>query len=69
MKPAEPRSPLGRHVQSQASPLELQDMRIRAWQQQGVVVLQPEEVVDPWLRQALVNEAERRYGRRRESGQ
>jgi hypothetical protein len=44
-------------------------MRKRAWQQQGVVVLQPEEVVDPWLRQALVNEAVRRYGRRRESGQ
>jgi hypothetical protein len=55
-------------VQSEASPLELEDMRKRAWQQQGVVVLLPEEVIDPWLRQALVNEAERRYGRRRESG-
>ena len=67
MTPAGPRSPLARHVQSEASPLELEDMRKRAWQQQGVVVLQPEEVVDPWLRQALVNEAERRYGRRRDS--
>lgn len=67
MSPAEPRSPLARHVQSEASQLELEDMRKRAWQQQGVVVLQPEEVVDPWLRQALVNEAERRYGRRRDS--
>ena len=65
MSPAAPRSALGRHVRSESSPLELQDMRKRAWQQQGVVVLQPEEVVDPWLRQALVNEAERRYGRRR----
>ena len=65
MSPAGPRSPLGRHVRSEPSPLDLQDMRKRAWQQQGVVVLQPEEVVDPWLRQALVNEAERRYGRRR----
>ena len=65
MSPAGPRSPLGRHVRSEASPLELQDMRKRAWQQQGVVVLQPEEVLDVWLRQALINEAERRYGRRR----
>ena len=69
MSPATPRSPLGRHVRSEPSALELQDMRKRAWQQQGVVVLQPEEVVDPWLRQALVNEAERRYGRRRGGGQ
>ena len=68
MSPAAPRSTLARHVRSEASPLELQTMRQRAWQQQGVVVLQPEEVVDPWLRQALVNEAVRRYGRRRESG-
>jgi hypothetical protein len=56
-------------VQSEANPLELEAMRKRAWQQQGVVVLQPEEVVDPWLRQALFTEAERRYGRRRGSGQ
>ena len=68
MSPAAPRSQLARHVRSEASPLELQEMRKRAWQQQGVVVLQPDEVVDPWLRQALVNEAERQYGRRRESG-
>ena len=68
MSPAAPRSQLARHVRSEPSPLELEDMRKLAWQQQGVVVLQPEEVVDQWLRQALVNEAERRYGRRRESG-
>jgi hypothetical protein len=68
MSPAASRSPLARHVRSEASPLELQEMRKHAWQQQGVVVLQPEEVGDDWLRQALVNEAERRYGRRRESG-
>jgi hypothetical protein len=68
MSPAAPRSPLARHVRSEPSPLKLQEMRQRAWQQQGVVVLQPEDVVDPWLRQALVNEAVRRYGRRRESG-
>ena len=68
MSPAAPRSPLGRHVRSEASPRDLQEMRRRAWQQQGVIVLQPEEVGDDWLRQSLINEAERRYGRRRESG-
>ena len=68
MSPAAPRSPLARHVRSEASPLELQEMRRRAWQQQGVIVLQPEEVGDDWLRQSLINEAERRYGRRRETG-
>ena len=69
MSPAAPRSQLARHVRSEASPLELQEMRKRAWQQQGFVVLQPDEVGDQWLRQALINEAERRYGRRREGGQ
>jgi hypothetical protein len=68
MSPAATRSPLARHVRSEPSPLKLQEMRQHAWQQQGVVVLQPEEVVDPWLRQALVNEAVRRYGRRRKAG-
>ena len=65
MNPATPRSALGRHVRSESSPLELEEMRKQAWLRQGVVLLKPEEVVDPWLRQALVNEAERRYGRRR----
>ena len=68
MRPATPKSPLGRHVRTEPSPLELEDMRKQAWHRQGVIVLQSEEVVDPWLRQALVNEAERRYGRRRGNG-
>jgi hypothetical protein len=50
------------------APLELQGMRESAWQKQGVAVLQPDDIGDPWSRQAIVNEAERRYGRRRESG-
>jgi hypothetical protein len=36
-------------------------MRRAAWRSQGVVVLRPEDV---WTRQALVNEANRLYGRR-----
>ena len=62
------RTSLAPHVRMPTTVAELQAMRERAWRQQGVVVLQPDEIGDPWLRQALVNEAERRYGRRRESG-
>jgi hypothetical protein len=39
-------------------------MRRAAWRTQGVVVLRPEDVRDDWIRQALVNEANRLYGRR-----
>jgi len=39
-------------------------MRRAAWRQQGVVVLHPEDVRDHWTRQALINEANRLYGRR-----
>ena len=31
---------------------------------QGVVVLKPEEIVDSWVRQVLINEAIKRYGPR-----
>jgi hypothetical protein len=39
-------------------------MRCAAWRQQGVAVLRPEDVPDEWARQALINEANRLYGRR-----
>ncbi|MGH6902126.1 MAG: hypothetical protein ACREIR_05245 [Geminicoccaceae bacterium] len=39
-------------------------MRQAAWRHQGVVVLRPEDVRDVWTRQALINEANRLYGRR-----
>lgn len=41
---------------------ELEELRARAWREQRVLVLKPEDVSDEWLRQAMVNEAERRYG-------
>ena len=44
-------------------------MRRAAWRSQGVIVLRPEDVRDDWTRQALVNEAERLYGRRPGDGQ
>jgi hypothetical protein len=43
---------------------ELVAMRRAAWRTQGVVVLRPEDVRDDWMRQALINEANRLYGRR-----
>lgn len=50
-----------------SSPLDedqIEAMRRRAWMEQGVVMLRPDEVIDDWLRQALVNEAVKRFGKR-----
>ena len=38
----------------------------RAWHQQGVAALPVDDITDPWLRQAITNEANRRWGRRTE---
>ena len=66
---AEVKSYLGRHQPRTATTgEELLAMRRAAWHRQGVVVLRPEDVRDDWIRQALVNEATRLYGRRREGG-
>jgi hypothetical protein len=63
--PASYRSCLARS-QPRAAPSDedLQAMRRAAWRTQGVVVLRPEDVRDDWTRQALINEANRQYGRR-----
>jgi hypothetical protein len=58
------RCSLGRHLVSPVNAEDLDRMRQRAWRYQGVAVLRPEDIQDPWLRQALVNEATRRYGPR-----
>ena len=34
----------------------------RAWHDFGLVVLNPAEIEDDWTRQAVVNEANKRYG-------
>lgn len=47
---------------------ELEEMRRIAWQSQGVIAVRPHEIRDDWLRQALINLAEARYGRRRSRG-
>ena len=66
---AELKSQLGRHQPRRATPGdELLAMRKAVWHRQGIVVLRPEDVRDAWTRQALLNEATRLYGRRREGG-
>jgi hypothetical protein len=63
--PAGYRSCLARHQPRTApSDDDLLAMRRAAWRTQGVVVLRPEDIGDDWTRQALVNEANRLYGRR-----
>lgn len=44
---------------------ELDAMRRAAWHRQGVLMVRPEDVYDPWLRQALINLGDARYGKRR----
>ena len=63
--PARYRSSLAR-AQARTAPTDedLLALRRAAWRQQGVIMLRPEDVRDDWTRQALVNEANRLYGRR-----
>ena len=65
MGPAGYRSSLAR-AQARTAPSDedLLAMRRAAWRAQGVVVLKPEDVRDDWTRQALIDEANRLYGRR-----
>jgi hypothetical protein len=63
--PAGYRSCLARaQVRTAPSDEDLLVMRRAAWRTQGVVVLRPEDIRDDWTRQALINEANRLYGRR-----
>jgi hypothetical protein len=61
--PSRPRCALGRLVPTAAtSEAELYAMRRRAWREQGLIILSVRCVDDPWLRQAVINEAKRLYG-------
>lgn len=40
-------------------------MRQQAWHKMGLAVLDPENIADDWLRQAVINETNRQYGRRK----
>jgi hypothetical protein len=52
------------HGRAASTDDDLLAMRQAAWRKQGVIMLRPEEVRDDWTRQALINEANRLYGRR-----
>ena len=64
--PQPPRSSLDRGSRSATTTPEMETLRRRVWQQQGVVSLHPEDITDPWLRQAIQNEAVRRWGPRQQ---
>ena len=57
------RSPLGR-LRSPTTDTEMHAMRAAAWQRHGVAAIPVDDITDPWLRQAIINEATRRWGRR-----
>jgi hypothetical protein len=61
------RSSLARHMpRSPAEAEQLHRMRSAVWHGQGIAVLRPDDVGDDWIRQAIVNEADRLYGKRKE---
>ncbi len=62
--PRPPRSSLDRG-RSTASDADLEAMRAAAWHRHGVAALAITDITDAWLRQALINEATRRWGRRK----
>ena len=64
--PLPPRSSLDLGSRSATTTPEMEMLRRRVWQQQGVVSLHPEDITDPWLRQAIQNEAVRRWGPRQQ---
>jgi len=64
--PAPPRSSLNRGTRSPTTTPEMEALRRRVWQQQGVVSLAIEDITDPWLRQTVQNEAVRRWGPRQQ---
>jgi len=61
--PGLPRSSLHR-ASSPTTTHELDALRRRAWHEHGVASLALDDITDPWLRQALINEATKRWGRR-----
>ena len=64
------RSSLSKHLpQPATAPEELRQMAMRAWRLQGIAMLKPDQIADPWVRQTVINEAERLYGARSNPGE
>jgi hypothetical protein len=51
-------------ARSPSTPQDLEAMRARAWHEHHIAALPVDDITDPWLRQAITNEANRRWGRR-----
>jgi hypothetical protein len=62
--PRLPRSSLDRGTHSPTTSPEMEAMRRRVWRDQGVVSIAIDDITDPWLRQAVSNEAVRRWAPR-----
>jgi hypothetical protein len=62
--PRTPRSSLDRGTRSPTTDTEVRALRAAAWHRHGVAAIPVEEIADPWLRQAITNEANRLWGRR-----
>ncbi len=62
--PRPPRSCLDRGTRRPTTTPEMEALRRRVWRDQGVASLSVEDIADPWLRQAVMNEATRRWGPR-----
>lgn len=59
------RTSLQRAPSAPMTPQEMEARCAEAWLQRGViVVLDPKDIADDWARQALVNWASKRYGKR-----
>ncbi len=57
--PQPPRSCLDRGTRSSTNEAEVRALRAAAWHRHGVAAIPVEEITDPWLRQAITNEANR----------
>jgi hypothetical protein len=59
------KSYLGKYQLNEAlSSDELNAMRARLWQQQGLILLDPLTIADKFVRQEIINDANEKYGRR-----
>ena len=63
----QPASQLARYVAKPAATTgQVKALGARAWHDEGIVCLRPEELTDNFLRQACITAAEELYGRRQD---
>ncbi len=62
--PRPSRSSLDCGIRRATTTPEMEALRAAAWHRHGVAALTIHDITDPWLRQAVINEATRRWGPR-----